>query len=114
MKGRKIQSFVTALAVAAAFAPLSTALGAQNSGTLQPPNAQQKQVQQKVRTYYGTIVKIREGGYALMIDPVNQRGYNLDDQKDAKKFDKKKVLVKGKLNKQTGMLHVMSIKPVAN
>lgn len=114
MNGRKIRSSIIALIAAAALTPLAMALGAQNTGTQQSPHAQQSHVQRKARTYFGTIVKVRKGKYALMINPKSHRGYYLDDKKDASKYIQKKVLIKGKLNRQTGMLHVLSIRPAAH
>lgn len=110
MKGRKIRSSVIALVLAAALTPAAMAFGAQhqNSGT------QQKQSQQQARTYFGTIVKLRNGRYALLINPKGQKGYFLDDQKDAKKYVQKQVLIKGMINAKTGMLHVLSIKPASH
>lgn len=103
-----------ALFLAVALTPLATALAAPNPGTPQTPNTQQNHVQAKVRTYYGTIVKLRNGQYALMISFKTHRGYHLDDQKDVKKFDKEKVLVTGIVNPQTHMLQVKSIKRAAH
>lgn len=111
MEGRKIRSSILALAVAAMLTPLAPAFGAQNqkSGNQQPPAAQQKQ-QQRIRTYYGTIVKLKNGKYALMIDPKKHRGYFLDDQKDAKKYFKKVVLVTGTVDNDTGILHALKFR----
>ncbi len=115
MGGRKIRSTVIALAVAAALTPLAPAFGAQNqkTGNQEPATAQQKQSQQKPRTYFGRVVKLQKGNYALMIDSTNKRGYYLDDQKDAMKYDQKQVLVTGTVDTQTSTLHVLTIKPVS-
>lgn len=102
--------------VAAALTSVAPLFGAQNQkpGNQQPPAAHQKQAQQKPRTYFGTVAKLREGRYALMIDATNHRGYYLDDQKDAAKYDQKQVLVTGTVDTHTSILHVLTIKPISN
>lgn len=116
MKGRKIRTSVIALAVAAALTPLAPAFSAQNRnpGSQQPPTAQQKQAQEKTRTYYGKIVKARNGKYALVIDAKKNMGYYLDDQEDALKYNQKKVLITGTVSTKTSILHVLKIKPAAH
>ena len=74
------------------------------------PAAQQRKSLQK--TYYGEVAKQQNGKFALVIDVKAQRGYFLDDQKDAAKFEKKKVLVTGTVDPKTSVLHVVKIKPV--
>jgi len=112
MKQRKIRAWVMALAVALCLTPLTPGIAAQSQGaSAQQPAAQQKKSPQK--TYYGTIVKLQDGKYALMIDAKANRGYFLDDQKDAKKYAQKKVLVTGTIDRQTSTLHVIKIKPAS-
>lgn len=110
MEGRKIRSSLIALVAAVALTPLAPAFGARS----QNPGTQQKQSQAQTRTYYGTIVKLRQGKLALLTNPKDHKGYFLDDQKDAKKYVQEKVLVKGQVDAKTGMLHVLSIKPAAH
>lgn len=88
--------------------PLAPAFGAPNPIAA----SQQKQGKQNARTYFGQIVKLKNGKYALMINTKTNQGYYLDDQKDAKKYAQKKVLVTGTINRKTSMLHVIKIKPV--
>lgn len=107
MKGKNIRSRVITLAVAACLMPLVPAFGAQNHNAA----AQQTQTQQRSRTYYGQIVKLKNGKYALMINTKTNQGYYLDDQKDAKKYAQKRVLITGTINRKTSTLHVIAIKP---
>lgn len=122
MKGRKIRSWVITLALAAGLVPFSQMFGAQNpnqqptarqqppSAQQQAPGAQQAPSAKKPRTYVGKIVKTKTGKYALLTDPQGGKGYFLDDQKDAKKFNQKDVKVIATLNPQTSTLHVIEIK----
>lgn len=98
--------------MALCLAPLAPAVAAQNqNSSAQQPTAQQEQNAQK--TYYGTIVKLQNGKFALMIDPKTQKGYFLDDQKHAEKYAEKKVLVTGTVDSKTSMLHVITMKPAS-
>jgi len=67
----------------------------------------------KTKTYIGKIVKTKTGKYALLTDPKNGKGYFLDDQADAKKYDQKDVYVTAQLDPQTSTLHVLAIKPAS-
>lgn len=130
MKASNFRSWVITLTLAAGLVPLAPAFGAQNHAqnpggqqqpnAQQPPTAQQKppgtqeqQGQGKTKTYIGKIVKTKSGQYALLTDPKNGRGYFLDDQADAKKYDQKNVYVTAQLDVQTSTLHVLSIKPAS-
>lgn len=109
MKQRKILAWAMALAIAACLAPLAPAIAAQNqnSSTKQPAAAQK---QNKRKTYYGKIVKLRNGKFALMINAKAQQGYFLDNQKAAAKYADKKALVTGTVDPKTSVLHVIAIK----
>jgi len=80
------------------------------SAQQQPPGAQQAPSTKKPRTFVGKIVKTKTGKYALLTDPQGGKGYFLDDQKDAKKFNQKDVKVVATLDPQTSTLHVLEIK----
>jgi hypothetical protein len=127
MKGKNIRSWVITLALAAGLVPFSQAFGAQNQSPSQqqrPPNAQQQppeqqppnaqpqapSAQKQPQTFVGKIVQTKNGQYALLTDPKGGKGYFLDDQKDAKKFDQKNVKVVATLDPQTSTLHVIEIK----
>lgn len=127
MKGRNIRSWVITLALAVGLVPFAPAFGAQNQypnrqqqppgaqqqppgAQQQPPMTQQPQTQKQTRTYIGKIVKTKAGQYALLTDPQHGKGYFLDDQKDAKKYDGKNVQVVATLDPQTSTLHVIQIK----
>ena len=112
MRQRKIRAWVMALAVALCLTPIAPAIAAQNqNSSAQQPAAPQKQDVQK--TYYGTISKLQNGKYALVVDAKASRGYFLDDQKNAAKFAEKKVLVTGSVDPKTSVLHVVKIKPTS-
>lgn len=98
-----------ALAMAACLTPLGPAIAAPNQGSsAKQPAAAQKQ--NKPKTYFGKIVKLQNGKYGLIIDAKKSQGYFLDDQKTAAKYAGKDVLVKGKVDPHTSILHVASIK----
>lgn len=121
MKTRNIRSWVITLALAAGLVPFSGAFGAQNQNPneqQQPPSAQQQgpgaqqqpNSQQQPRTYFGKVIKTTTGKYALLTDPKGGKGYFLDDQKDAQKYDQKNVEIVATLDPQTSTLHVIQIK----
>lgn len=110
MKQRRIRTWVVALAVALCLTPLAPGIAAQNQNTTaQQPAAPQEQNGPK--TYYGKIAKLQNGKYALVIDAKANRGYFLDNQKEASKYVEKDVLVTGTVDTQTKILHVSQIKP---
>lgn len=123
MKGRNIWSWVITLALAAGLVSIVPAFSAQNqypneqrrppSAQQQPPLTQQPRAQKQAHTYTGKIVKAKNGQYALLTDPKGGRGYFLDDQKDAKKYDQKQVKVVATLDPNTSTLHVIQIKPAS-
>lgn len=67
----------------------------------------------KARTFVGKIVKTKQGQYALLTDPKEGKGYFLDNQKEAKKYNQQEVYVTAQLDRQTSTLHVLSIKPAS-
>ena len=67
----------------------------------------------KARTFVGKIVKTKAGQYALLTDPKNGKGYFLDDQKDAQKYNQQNVTITAQLDPQTSTLHVLAIKPAS-
>lgn len=61
-----------------------------------------------VEAYSGTIVSLNGQRFVLR-DEDDGVWYNLDDQRDASKFAGKKVLVVGKLDPRTDVIHVEQI-----
>ncbi|HTX15334.1 MAG TPA: DUF5818 domain-containing protein [Candidatus Baltobacteraceae bacterium] len=61
-----------------------------------------------VEAYTGTIVSLNGQRYILRDDD-NNVWYHLDDQQDASKFVGKKVLVVGRLDARTDVIHVDQI-----
>lgn len=61
-----------------------------------------------VEAYSGTIVSLN-GQQFILRDDDDGSWYNLDDQRDAAKFAGKKVLVVGKLDARTDVIHVEQI-----
>ena len=110
MRKTNIGAWAATLALAAVgFMPLAPAFSAQAQN--QMPSAQQQQNQPQTRTYLGEIVKTQSGKYGLLTDKKSGKGYFLDNQEDAKKFDQQTVLVTGTIDPQTNTLHVNNIKP---
>ncbi len=112
MKQRKILSWVFTLALAAGLVSFSQTLQAQSQR--QNPNQQQQTTtqqpgQEQAHTYTGKIVKTKTGKYALLTDPQKGKGFFLDNQQEAQKFDQKDVKVVATLDPQTMVLHVINI-----
>jgi hypothetical protein len=61
-----------------------------------------------VEAYSGTIVSLNGQQYVLRDDD-NDVWYNLDDQQSASKYAGKKVLVVGRLDARTDVIHVQQI-----
>jgi hypothetical protein len=127
MKNRKIGSWIFTLVLAAGLVSFSQAFGAQsqrqNPNQQQQPNAQQQQpgaqeqqpnaqqpAQSQPQTYTGKIVKTKTGKYALLTDPQHGKGFFLDNQNEAQKFDQKDVKITATLDPNTMVLHVIDIK----
>ncbi len=123
MKLRSIRSWVLTLALAAGLIPCSMALGAQNqnerqqppgaqqqppSAQQQPPEAQQPSENQP-KTYTGKIVKTKTGKYALLTDPQAGKGFFLDNQQEAQKYEEKNVKIVATLDTHTMVLHIINI-----
>lgn len=125
MKQWNIGSWVMTLGLAAGLFAFSPAFGAQNqnpypnqqqqqqqqspSTQQQQPNAQQP-AQQQAHTYTGKIVKTKTGKYALLTDAQHGKGFFLDNQQEAQKFDQKDVKIVATLDPNTMVLHIISIK----
>ena len=110
MRKTNIWAWALPLALAlAGFLSATPAFSAQSQN--QMPSAQSPQSQQQAKTYLGEIVKTQSGKYGLLTDKRSGKGYFLDDQDEAKKFDQQTVLVTGTVDPQTNMLHVSNIKP---
>ncbi len=113
MKGRRIRSWLFTLVLAAGMIAISQPLSAQNqdqNSQQQPPASGQQQQNQQAKTYVGKIIKTKNGQYALLTDPQAGKGYFLDNQKEAEKYDQKNVQVVATLDPQTSTLHVIQIK----
>ena len=122
---RNIRSWVITLALAAGLVSISQAFGAQNQNPNQqrryPPSAQQQPgaeqeppeaqqpSQNQPHTYEGKIVKTRSGKYALLTDQQGGKGFFLDNQEEAQKFEQKNVKVVATLDPHTMVLHVINI-----
>lgn len=125
MKKRNIASWVFTLVLAAGLVSFSQAFGAQsqnhypNQQPQQQPGAQQQEPttqqpnQKQPHTYTGKIVKTKTGKYALLTDPQKGKGFFLDNQAEAKKYEQKDVQVVATLDPHTMVLHVINIKPAS-
>jgi Protein of unknown function (DUF5818) len=110
MKGKIVWTTLCVLGLAVGACTYSVAAHAQTPS--QNPNQQaEPQQQQKTQTFLGEIVKTRQGQYALLIDKGANRGYFLDDQAKAKKFEGQSVKVTGVLEASTSTIHVSDIEP---
>ncbi len=95
-----------ALGLALAITPVTPLLFAQQK---QAPGAQQEQ--QKVQTFVGKIVRIKNGQLALLTDENSGKGVYLDDQEKAKQYEGKNVKVTGVLEVAKNLVHVTDIEP---
>lgn len=121
MKKRNIGAWIITLVLAAGLVSFSQALGAQSqrqnpNQQQQQPNAQEQQpttqqpAESQPQTYTGKIVKTKTGKYALLTDPQHGKGFFLDNQSEAQKFDQKDVKITATLDPNTMVLHVIDIK----
>lgn len=85
----------------------------------QPPAAQQQpnqpqgqQQPSQSKTYVGQVIQAKNGKFALLTDKTAGRGYFLDDQDKAKKFNGQNVKVTGTVDTQTKTLHIAQIEPL--
>jgi len=116
MKGRRVTPFVSLLLVSSlSLAPL---LLAQNPRSSNPPPRQQAPQtssqasnQTDTRTFSGKITK--SNGKYVLEDPASKTPMVLDDQKAAKKYDGKAVIVTGSLDTATNTIHVQKIEAAA-
>ena len=76
--------------------------------TQEPPQAADPS---EVKSYPGKITK--SNGQYMLQDPASSNAYLLDDQKAAKKYDGKMVLVTGVLDKKNNTIHVKRIQAAA-
>lgn len=129
MKKRSIRSWVINMALAVGLVAFSQAFGAQNQNPNQqrsyPTSAQQQQQQppgaeqqpsndtKQAHTYVGKIVKAKNGQYALLTDPQGGKGFFLDNQEAAQKFEQKNVKIVATLDPHTMVLHVINIQPAS-
>lgn len=88
---------------------------APDRGTAQQPEQKQgdqQQGQAQSKTYVGQVIQAQNGQYALLTDKSAGRGYFLDDQTKAKKFNGQNVKVTGTVDAQTKTLHIAEIQPL--
>ncbi len=78
----------------------------------QQPDQQQSQQDQSSKTYVGQVIQAKNGKFALLTDKTAGRGYFLDDQDKAKKFNGQNVKVTGTVDTQTKTLHIAQIEPL--
>jgi hypothetical protein len=115
MKNRKHFGWTGALLMAAslcAFTPGLTAQAANSGQQQEQPDQAQPQGQPQSETYAGTVMKLQNGKYALVIGKTAQgqlAGHFLDDPNDAQKYEGKKVRVTGTLDMASNTIHVTKI-----
>ena len=115
MKGRRVTPFASLLLVSSlSLAPL---LVAQSPRSSPPPRQQAPQTspqasnQTDTRTFSGKITK--SNGKYVLEDLASRTPFALDDQKAAKKYDGKSVIVTGFLDTSTNTIHVQKIEAAA-
>ena len=116
MKGRRVTPFASLLLVSSlSLAPL---LLAQNPRSSPPPTRQQgpqtssvASKQTDTRTFSGKITK--SNGKYVLEDLASRTPFALADQKTAKKYDGRSVIVTGSLDTSTNTIHVQKIEAAA-
>ena len=115
MKGRRVTPFASLLLISSLSAvPL---LLAQNPRSSSPPKQSATQIssqannQTDARTFSGKITK--SNGKYVLEDLASKMPFALDDQKTAKKYDGKSVIVTGSLDASTNTIHVQKIEAAA-
>jgi hypothetical protein len=103
MKRSVLYTAPLAIGLVAASLQLAPKLKAQSQSQ---PNAQQEEQKQ---TIVGTVIKAKNGQYALLIDEQNGKGVYLDDQEKVKAFEGKNVKVTGTLEMAKNLFHVTDI-----
>jgi len=98
--------------------PLAGFALAQEPGPTSPPPQEQTQpgqqnpdMQADLRTFAGKISK--SGGKYVLEDPSTNTSFSLDDQKRAKKYEGKSVVVTGRLDTSSNTIHVQKIESAA-
>lgn len=97
--------------------PLAGIAFAQEPRPAYPPPQQQANPGQQMpdqtdlRTFAGKISK--SGGKYVLEDPSSNTSFTLDDQKTAKKYDGKSVVVTGRLDTSSNTIHVQKIQAAA-
>jgi len=96
--------------------PLAGLALAQEPRPAYPPPQQASQQpqdynQSEVKTFAGKISK--SGGKYILEDRSSKSSFSLDDQKTAKKFDGKPVVVTGTLDTASNTIHVQKIESAA-
>lgn len=109
-------------ALAAGLVAFAPAIGAQaqspdRSAQQQPDQSQKQQPQQQQKeaqekAYVGQVIQAQNGQFALLTDKTAGRGYFLDDQAKAKKYNGQTVKVTGTVDTETKTLHIAEIQPM--
>lgn len=114
MHGKRVTSFATVFL--AASLPIAGPLLAQNPPAAPPPathsgDLDQTPNQAEVKTFSGKISK--NNGMYVLEDSTANTAFALDDQKTAKKYEGKAVLVTGTLDSSSNTIHVQKIEAAA-
>lgn len=115
MKGKRVTPFASLVLISSL--PLAGSLLAQDRRPPYPPQQQaettpaQTSNNADVRTFSGKISK--SNGEYVLEDPASKTPFALDDQKAAKKYDGKSVVVTGSLDTSTNTIHVQKIEATA-
>lgn len=104
-------SFAIAATVLATSLPLAGALLAQDPQPSPPSQEQSQNSQSEAQMFSGKVVK-SSGKYTLR-NSSGKISYVLDDQKTAKKYEGKVVMVTGTLDEANNIIHVQKIEAAA-
>jgi hypothetical protein len=107
---KKFSSAIACAALAAAL-PLSGSLLAADFHLQDPPAASGQQDPSNAQMFSGKITK--SNGKYLLKDSSGKMAYMLDDQKAAKDYEGKVVMITGTLDETNNVIHVQKIEAAA-
>jgi hypothetical protein len=107
---KRISRYIASAALAASL-PLSGALFAVEFQGQDPPAASGQQDPSSAQMFSGKITKAN--GKYLLRDSSGKTAYMLDDQKAAKAYEGKVVMITGTLDEANNLIHVQKIEAAA-
>ncbi len=102
---------VLMFAIGYSFRPSSVSAQQQRATTLVPTHHEQLIAESSVERHTGVILS-KNGALLVLADNDSSAWYQLDDQQKASRFLGKKVVVFGRLDSSTDVIHVWNIREI--